>query len=248
MSCSRSLTKVKTNLTSRPSPFSSSVTLFEASNVSTVVKEEEVKLATPRRSKRSTVVKKSISYKEEQDENALESLVKVEPSSPYANLDTRSPKKRRLDNLNEAPSLLASPSKKNKPLRMQLDAPHPAPEKWRVVYEEINEMRKLYVAPVDTMGCASAQLQEIDPKVSLLLSSNPILSYHFFFLPQAQRLSTLVALMLSSQTKDEVTAAATMALRKALGGTITLEALIAADDSTISDAIAKVGFWRRKTG
>ena len=65
---------------------------------------------------------------------------------------------------------------------------------------------------------------------------------------QGQRISTLVALMLSSQTKDEVTTAATMALRKALGGSITVEGLIAADDSKISEAIAKVGFWRRKTG
>ena len=54
--------------------------------------------------------------------------------------------------------------------------------------------------------------------------------------------------MLSSQTKDEVTDAAVRKLREALGGTITIEALIAADDSTISDAIQKVGFWRRKTG
>ena len=54
--------------------------------------------------------------------------------------------------------------------------------------------------------------------------------------------------MLSSQTKDEVTDAAVRKLREALGGTITIEALIAADESTISDAIQKVGFWRRKTG
>ena len=54
--------------------------------------------------------------------------------------------------------------------------------------------------------------------------------------------------MLSSQTKDEVTDAAVAKLRLALGGSITLEALIDAPESTISEAIAKVGFWRRKTG
>ena len=54
--------------------------------------------------------------------------------------------------------------------------------------------------------------------------------------------------MLSSQTKDEVTDAAVAKLREVLGGTITIEALIAADESTISEAIQKVGFWRRKTG
>lgn len=53
--------------------------------------------------------------------------------------------------------------------------------------------------------------------------------------------------MLSSQTKDEVTDAATKKLREAVGGSLTVETLIQADDNTISEAIAKVGFWRRKT-
>lgn len=54
--------------------------------------------------------------------------------------------------------------------------------------------------------------------------------------------------MLSSQTKDEVTDAAVKNLRDAVGGTLSVAAVISADDSTISNAIAKVGFWRRKTG
>lgn len=53
--------------------------------------------------------------------------------------------------------------------------------------------------------------------------------------------------MLSSQTKDEVTDAAVNKLRQAVGGTLSLEAVLAADESTISEAINKVGFWRRKT-
>ncbi|THH04467.1 hypothetical protein EW145_g5503 [Phellinidium pouzarii] len=110
---------------------------------------------------------------------------------------------------------------------MILDEPHPAPSKWEETFNAIREMRKKYVAPVDTMGCDQAKYRETDPK--------------------ARRLSTLVSLMLSSQTKDEVTDAAVAKLRKALGGTITIEAIIEADEGTISEAIAKVGFWRRKT-
>ena len=53
--------------------------------------------------------------------------------------------------------------------------------------------------------------------------------------------------MLSSQTKDEVTDAAVDKLRAALGGTLSLEALLAAEDQAIADSISKVGFWRRKT-
>ena len=53
--------------------------------------------------------------------------------------------------------------------------------------------------------------------------------------------------MLSSQTKDEVTDAAVDKLRVALGGTLSLDALLATEEHVIADAINKVGFWRRKT-
>lgn len=53
--------------------------------------------------------------------------------------------------------------------------------------------------------------------------------------------------MLSSQTKDEVTDAAVSKLRSAVGGSLTVDAIVEADETTISEAIAKVGFWRRKT-
>ncbi|KAF5386643.1 hypothetical protein D9615_002034 [Tricholomella constricta] len=49
------------------------------------------------------------------------------------------------------------------------------------------------------------------------------------------------------KTKDEVTDAAVSNLRAALGGSLTVDGLITADDMTISNAIGKVGFWRRKT-
>ena len=65
---------------------------------------------------------------------------------------------------------------------------------------------------------------------------------------QNRRFATLVSLMLSSQTKDETTDTAITKLRAALGGNISLDSIIGADDSTISQAINKVGFWRRKTG
>ena len=53
--------------------------------------------------------------------------------------------------------------------------------------------------------------------------------------------------MLSSQTKDEVTDTAVSNLRKAVGGALSVDAVRNASDSDISNAIAKVGFWRRKT-
>jgi endonuclease III len=53
--------------------------------------------------------------------------------------------------------------------------------------------------------------------------------------------------MLSSQTKDEVTDAAVSKLRTALGGSLSIQNMIDANDEVIAEAIAKVGFWRRKT-
>ena len=65
---------------------------------------------------------------------------------------------------------------------------------------------------------------------------------------QNRRFATLVSLMLSSQTKDETTDAAISELRAALGGSISVDGIITAEESTISEAIDKVSFWRRKTG
>lgn len=53
--------------------------------------------------------------------------------------------------------------------------------------------------------------------------------------------------MLSSQTKDEVTDAAVKKLREAIGGTLSVSAILAAKEAAIEDAIGKVGFWKRKT-
>lgn len=65
---------------------------------------------------------------------------------------------------------------------------------------------------------------------------------------QNRRFATLVSLMLSSQTKDEITDGAISRLRAALGGSISIDGIVGADESIISQAIQKVGFWRRKTG
>jgi endonuclease III len=54
--------------------------------------------------------------------------------------------------------------------------------------------------------------------------------------------------MLSSQTKDQVVDAAVSKLQTALGGSLSIQGMIDAEEDAIAEAIAKVGFWRRKTG
>ncbi|KAN0073773.1 DNA glycosylase [Tylopilus felleus] len=141
---------------------------------------------------------------------------------------------RRGKSLHTDPAPAPSSPEKRKPkskskgaVSQRLDVPHPTPDRWAEAYAAIKEMRARIEAPVDTMGCQLAQRGESEPK--------------------NQRFATLVSLMLSSQTKDEVTDAAIAKLRAALGGAISVQALMEADDALIADCIAKVGFWRKKT-
>lgn len=129
-------------------------------------------------------------------------------------------------------------------VQQTLDAPHPAPTRWREIYALITSMRGRKVAPVDTMGCQLAQAGETDPVVPIAFYAFPTID----LIHQAKHFSTLVSLMLSSQTKDEVCDAAVKKLCAAVGGSLTVNAILAADRQTISNAIQQVGFWRKKTG
>lgn len=82
-------------------------------------------------------------------------------------------------------------------------------------------------APVDTMGCERLA----DPAAS----------------PADQRFQTLVSLMLSSQTKDTVTAAAVARLQAELPGGLSVASILAATPAALNALIAKVGFHNTKT-
>ncbi|GAB7352321.1 hypothetical protein MBLNU459_g2769t1 [Dothideomycetes sp. NU459] len=101
------------------------------------------------------------------------------------------------------------------------------PANWEQVYALTAEMRKRVLAPVDTMGCES-----------LAEDHRP---------PLERRLQTLVALMLSSQTKDTVTFAAMRNLQENLDGGFTLASLLAVEPARLNELIAKVGFHNNKT-
>ncbi|KAJ5645858.1 hypothetical protein N7490_002230 [Penicillium lividum] len=72
------------------------------------------------------------------------------------------------------------------------------PSNWEIMYNTVKRMREDNpTAPVDTMGCAELHWRASSPK--------------------DQRFQTLIALMLSSQTKDTVTAVAMQRLHTELG-------------------------------
>ena len=95
------------------------------------------------------------------------------------------------------------------------------PENWEATLEFIKEMRKHHTAPVDDMGCHTCADPNASPKVS--------------------RYQSLLALMLSSQTKDQVTHAA-MARLKEHG--CTPENIIKTSEEVLGKLIYPVGFWK----
>ncbi|XP_013884015.1 endonuclease III-like protein 1 [Austrofundulus limnaeus] len=97
------------------------------------------------------------------------------------------------------------------------------PVDWKKQLDFIRDMRSGRSAPVDNMG--AEKCYDTDAPA------------------QVRRFQVLVSLMLSSQTKDQVTAAAMQKLR-AHGCTV--ENILSTDDKKLGELIYPVGFWRSK--
>ncbi|CAH2037022.1 unnamed protein product, partial [Iphiclides podalirius] len=97
------------------------------------------------------------------------------------------------------------------------------PPQWRMFLENLKMMRSNNDAPVDSMGCHMT-MDENAP-------------------PQVIRYQTLISLMLSSQTKDQVTFAAMERLKER---GLTVENVLALSDEELGKLIYPVGFWKIK--
>ncbi|XP_015610320.1 endonuclease III-like protein 1 [Cephus cinctus] len=97
------------------------------------------------------------------------------------------------------------------------------PDDWMLTLQNIKDMRKSQTAPVDELGCHKCA----DPNASASVN----------------RYQCLIALMLSSQTKDQVTHAA-MERLKAYG--CTPSEIAATPNNVLGKLIYPVGFWKRK--
>ena len=103
-----------------------------------------------------------------------------------------------------------------------------APSGWEEVYGLVKEMRKDRVAPVDTMGCETLAEAHLSAK--------------------DRRFQTLIALMLSSQTKDTTNAVAMKRLQTELASPgLTLQNILAVDPVKLNELIYVVGFHNTKT-
>ncbi|KAH9498386.1 hypothetical protein Btru_008142, partial [Bulinus truncatus] len=97
------------------------------------------------------------------------------------------------------------------------------PPKWLEQLRNITEMRKSRDAPVDTMGC------------DVISDSNAS--------PEVFRYQVLLSLMLSSQTKDQVTSAAMGRLRE---HGCNISHILSTSDDVLGQLIYPAGFWKKK--
>ncbi|CAG4937238.1 unnamed protein product [Parnassius apollo] len=97
------------------------------------------------------------------------------------------------------------------------------PVKWREFLDNLRAMRSNNDAPVDSMGCHMTMDENAPPKVI--------------------RYQTLISLMLSSQTKDQVTFAAMKRLKER---GLTVDNVLDMSDDELGKLIYPVGFWKTK--
>eukprot|EP00118_Oscarella_pearsei_P005103 m.22865 g.22865 ORF g.22865 m.22865 type:complete len:273 (+) comp28413_c0_seq1:101-919(+) len=99
------------------------------------------------------------------------------------------------------------------------------PLDWRLHLENIKSMRSDRSAPVDKMGAECHVDNTLPPEVS--------------------RLHVLVSLLLSSQTKDQITSRAVQRLKE---HGLTVDNVLATSEQKIKELIYPVGFHNRKAG
>lgn len=104
--------------------------------------------------------------------------------------------------------------------------PKRQPKHWKIVYDTIEAFRKENLAPVDTMGCSC--IAKPDDSLSI------------------QRFHTLLGLILSSQTRDEVTSSAVKRLQKSFPPFSPKEAITISEEE-LADLIKPVSFHKRKS-
>lgn len=175
----------------------------------------------------------------------IKPMFKMEDGEEMAEASTSTPKKKGAKVKKEpADPFAVSPRKTSvKPIKLDLEEHEikPAPKRWKEQLEVLTKQRKRIIAPVDTLGCEENGRDEKRKDLREMVEAPEESA-------KRARFTTLVSLMLSSQTKDPVTAEAVHNLQRNLPNGLCLDSILNATQDQISSNINKVGFWRRKTG
>ncbi|XP_023247553.1 endonuclease III-like protein 1 [Copidosoma floridanum] len=95
------------------------------------------------------------------------------------------------------------------------------PCNWEIQLNNIRKMRSNFTAPVDKMGCHKCADKSVSDSIF--------------------RYQTLIALMLSSQTKDEITFSAMQRLKNI---DFSPRTIVSMPDNDLGQLIYPVGFWK----
>ncbi|GFR22256.1 hypothetical protein TNCT_12052 [Trichonephila clavata] len=186
------------------------------SNLEVIVKTEQSNENVSKNVKRKQSIKTEVPTTEETATSVSKS-VKLE-SQKQSN---KSPRKRKQVENNAVKTEKAIKLKANQTVTDIEDGWEP--ENWRAVLDNILKMRKMYIAPVDSLGCEECPEKDIEPEVF--------------------RYQTLISVMLSSQTRDEVTFAASQRL---IEHGLTVDNILKTPDEKIGELIYPAGFWKTK--
>ena len=119
----------------------------------------------------------------------------------------------------------STPSPRKKRLKIEPGSLTP-PSNWQMLYSIVEELRADRTAPLDSDGGEALPQTHLGPKV--------------------YRFQVLVALMLSSQTKDAVVGNSIRALQSHEGG-LTVDNINGMEDTVLNGLIRQVGFHNNKT-
>lgn len=123
-----------------------------------------------------------------------------------------------------------------------------APKDWEKTLENLRIMRSDRAAPVDSMGCHKCTDDNADEKVFFcilvwFLINGYTNKYRIFSSWQTQRFHHLIALMLSSQTKDQTTYAAMNRLKSK---NLTPQTMVSMDTVELEKLLYPVSFYKTK--
>ena len=198
-----------------------------APNVSVPCSATQSTTTTPRKRKRDAETNGSATV-------TVSAHTRVSPRKKGGGVKLEEEEKVALDIEDSAPGVQRHPRRaKRQPAKRVVDpatgeATVHAPPDWQTMYEAVQEMRRRQLAPVDTVGCERLADVELPAKI--------------------QRFQHLVALMLSSQTKDTTTALAMDRLRTELPAPgLTVEHVCTVAPERLNELIRVVGFHNNKT-
>ncbi|KAI8129922.1 Endonuclease III-like protein 1 [Lucilia cuprina] len=152
-----------------------------------------------------------------------ETIIENKQSSLEIVLNTKPPKYAKSPNKNKASIVNEEGPSNSKKIKQELSDEIWQPANWQIILDNIRKMRTKDSAPVDTMGCHKCADENADEKT--------------------QRFHKLVALMLSSQTKDETTYHAMLRLREQ---NLTPEVICQMKVNVLENILHPVSFYKNK--